>query len=337
MVSAKPPFLLSHQLNNEAKPLLNGGSCVSVLGRQFLDSSSDTSMLFSFLDADLRTRDLDVLAPHMWLMTSQSSSNISPLHHQLVKGRKIVITEKPGLHLVWIDDRIFLKPIPIYLLSYAFWTDVLLPGTSAFSKSAVTKDCNKERHDLALAALGFLRSYHHLLQHPTDLDLAIRSRLLPENTTFESFCHFASSFSSILDSDVSPRYSFGELRLTRLNLWSKVFLRRWNYEHIPDQYSQYFQRFYGPLLFAFGCFSVILSALQVEMAVESITDKQWPAFWTFSRVFTIFSLIFIGFCVMGLIFLLLRKLLLELLFALSHQFDCRRRQHNKQKRHAREC
>ncbi|KAI9742515.1 MAG: hypothetical protein M1835_003060, partial [Candelina submexicana] len=58
------------------------------------------------------TADLDKLAPYLWLIATQSSQHISPLHEQVLKGRQIVITEKPELHLVWTDGRIFIKPIP---------------------------------------------------------------------------------------------------------------------------------------------------------------------------------------------------------------------------------
>lgn len=50
------------------------------------------------LEAELATRDLDQLTP--WLSVKQDSSHISPLTHQLARGREIVITEKPGLRLV---------------------------------------------------------------------------------------------------------------------------------------------------------------------------------------------------------------------------------------------
>ena len=54
-------------------------------------------------------------------MSTQSSANINALHRQRVKGRHIIITEEVRLHLVWIHDRIFVKPLPKYLLSHVFW------------------------------------------------------------------------------------------------------------------------------------------------------------------------------------------------------------------------
>ena len=59
-------------------------------------------------------------------MATQSSANINALNRQIVKGRKIIITEDPQLHLIWLQDRIHIKPVPQCLLSHAFWSDVLL-------------------------------------------------------------------------------------------------------------------------------------------------------------------------------------------------------------------
>ncbi|KAH8730326.1 hypothetical protein GQ44DRAFT_701175 [Phaeosphaeriaceae sp. PMI808] len=73
-----------------------------------------------FLEKELCSKDLEIMAPRLWIMTTLSSANIKPLHRQLVKGREIIVTEEPRLHLVWIHNRIFIKPLPHYLLSQAF-------------------------------------------------------------------------------------------------------------------------------------------------------------------------------------------------------------------------
>lgn len=61
---------------------------------------NDTQAVISFLKQDLVPEALNKMAGRLWWMSTQSSSNISPLHHQAVKGRAIIITEKPRLHLV---------------------------------------------------------------------------------------------------------------------------------------------------------------------------------------------------------------------------------------------
>ncbi|KAK8151269.1 hypothetical protein IWX90DRAFT_392645 [Phyllosticta citrichinensis] len=196
------------------------------------------------------------VAPHLWLMPTQSSANISPLHRQRVKRRDIVLTEDPRLHLVWHDERIFVKPLPPYLLSAAFWEKVLLAPP--------------QQQRITRAAFGLLCTYTHLTQHPSNLNIAHSHALLPSSITCTSFSDFAAHLSRIPDSAVSPRYAHGELRLSWLNVYAKVFLRRWYYFRLWPQYSTYFAQFYGPVLFVFGVLSVALGAMQVETAAEGL-------------------------------------------------------------------
>ena len=317
-----PPFDEEHQLHALHSP--DPRYHDRLPSQPLLSLVSEPERLFDFLDQDLLTTDLDHMAPNLWLMATQSGLNVSPLHHQKIKGRRILLTEDPGLHLVWIDDRIFIKPLPLYLQSFSFWAKYMneTAPTEPDAKSGDVMfqhwDFRKER--ISKAALGLLRSYALLIRHSSDLDLAIDYHLLPPETSFLSFCLFASRFLSITDSEISPRYGYGELRLTRLNFWSKMFLGRWNYMTVQRQYSQYFQRFYGPLLFTFGFFSVVLSALQVEMAVESVLiSNQWTGFWTFSRAFSIISLGLVGLPALALASLFMGKVLMELLYALTHR------------------
>ncbi len=48
-----------------------------------------------------------------------------PLHYQKAVGRNVVVHERADLHLVWDEQRIFLKPIPRYLLDRDFWRHIL--------------------------------------------------------------------------------------------------------------------------------------------------------------------------------------------------------------------
>lgn len=99
------PFDEKHQLEHARfdPPGSKGDSRLP--GQPLIATASDEEALLRFLDEDLRSTDLDEMAPHLWLMATRSGSNISPLHHQRIKGRRILITEDPRLHLVWIDDR----------------------------------------------------------------------------------------------------------------------------------------------------------------------------------------------------------------------------------------
>lgn len=290
-----PPFSKSHQLNSELTSfqVLSNAEKDSHLPGHPEIRLSDSAQLIKFLSQEFYTVDLDKLAPHLWMMSTQSSTNISQLHHQKVKGRTVIIAEDPRLHLVWIHDRIFMKPIPKYLLSYHFWADYL-------------KDFSRLGHHgegIQKAALGYLRTYRYLIKHESDFEIAQNKRLIPQNVTWLEFLCFISEFDSIQDSQVSARYAYGELRLSRLNFYSRIFLHRFQYEQTYGQYSDFFSRYYGPFLFVFGILSVALSAMQVVMAVEPLLVVQWKSFWIVCRWFSVISLS--GVLLLAVIFMLL--------------------------------
>ncbi|KAF7538747.1 hypothetical protein G7054_g2677 [Neopestalotiopsis clavispora] len=211
-----------------------------------------------YLKEELLTEDLNKLAPHIWLMATQKSGSISSLTEQLARGRKIVISHKPGLHLVWVKNRVFLKPLPEYLLSDAFWQYYLLEENEFIDED--------QQMEIAKAARGFLRSYTYLIQRKSDFVLATqdKTRLIPEGIEFEDFIRFVKGC-KIDDDGVSPRYQFGELRLNRLNFWTRIFLRKATYYKVEWEYGAYFAQFYAPLLFIFAVVSLLLSSMQVVL------------------------------------------------------------------------
>jgi hypothetical protein len=92
---------------------------------------------------------------------------------------------------------VFIKPIPEYLLSHAFWEFYLTDQYRSLQEEdgiAVRK-----------AALGFMRSYFFLVRHKSDFDLAQRvehrlvskSTTIPESTTYEDFIEFIAAFREI--------------------------------------------------------------------------------------------------------------------------------------------
>ncbi|KAK4160060.1 hypothetical protein QBC43DRAFT_326106 [Cladorrhinum sp. PSN259] len=294
-----PPFPKHQQLctyfdretdgEKEKPPIENlpGWPCVSL---------RDHVSLEKLLYSELYASDLETVAPRLWIMTTQSSANVEPLHRQRIKGREILITESPRLHLVWIHDRIFIKPIPKYLLSYHFWDRFLLckptvPGS---------------RQDLVQrAATGYLRSYRYLIQHESDFDMGKQLRLIPQHVEWPEFCRFIMNFDQVTDTDVSPRYHYGELRLSRLNFYAPFLFGRFHFHKSQGQYSDYFARFYGPMLFMFAVASTILSSMQVEIAVEQVSATQGVVLravcrWTSTVILVGTTLIALGFWLLWL-------------------------------------
>lgn len=238
------------------------------------------------LQIDFLTPTLNQLAPYLWLLSKQDSKHISPLTNQLVRGRNVVLTEEPGLHLVWFNDKIFIKPMPRYLLSYAFWKVYLIEPHSAISKD--------QQNEIKRAILGFMRTYAHLIRHRSDFDLATKEdhRLLPKNMKFSEFARFITAFESLGDKDVSARYHFGQLRLSRLNFWVKILLGHFTYQKVHGQYGAYFGSFLNSFLFVFAILSVLLTAMQVALAVgQPLEDGLWSVFAYASRGFATFSII----------------------------------------------
>jgi len=115
------------------------------------------------------------------------------------------------------------------------------------------------------------------------------------------------------------RYEYGELRLTRLNLWACIALGQLEFHCDVKQYGAYFAQFYGPILFIFGVFAVILNAMQVVLAVQSSGNQNgesWNIFGSFCKVFSVFTLFVVLLVVLFLIALFLARGVREVWFAL---------------------
>lgn len=186
------------------------------------------------------------------LFLASKRRNISPLHHQAVKGRRIIITERPDLHLLWHYDRIFIKPIPAYCFSHDFWADHIQQAQ------------DQDGGCLGLEARGFLRTHARLIVHESDFRLAQELNLVPGHIGWEAWCRFIQGFRSLRDREVAPRYHYGEIRLTRINFWTTV-MQGMSYFSMPRNYSSFIAHFGPVYLFIFGAVTVLLTALQTGL------------------------------------------------------------------------
>jgi hypothetical protein len=285
-----------------------------------------------FLRKELTTPVLDELLNSLWLVAKKSSSNIDALHRQIIKGRDIVPTEEPRLHLAWQEKRIFIKPIPLCLLNKDFWTRFL----SSDSSVALSSNSDAARKQLRTpdsyraVALGFLRSYAFLIQHRSDLRLATGYQLIPEDVDWARWSKFIAGFRDFADKDVAKRYQYGQLRLTRLN-WATRILRPkssmsyWFYEEPYWSTLPYIREAAVPMAFIFASLSLILSSMQVMLAVPSnalrskgVAEGGIKAMQLTSWGFSIAALIFSGVSLAALAFVPLVVLLAQLVWALLH-------------------
>jgi hypothetical protein len=272
----------------------------------------DPESVKEYLAIDLLTPELNKLAPHLWLVSTPRSSHISPLHHQAVRGRSIVVAENPQLHLVWANNQIFVKPLPKYLLSHAFWHYYLTSARSPLPHPL--------RADAIKAALGFIRTYSYLIRHETDFRLAQREEycLIPADVTWTRFARFIAAFESIDNELVSPRYAYGELRLTRLNFYTRIFLfPKLTFHHIHAQWRAFFENFVAPLLVIFVILSLVLNAMQVELAAQGPGDvgSSWASFASVCRWASVCALLFMAIITMTLISLFTFFFLHDIYFA----------------------
>ena len=315
-VVSSPPFKKEDQLNTELDGLLQGDTSIPLPSQPHLSLDSST-ILTDFLVSDICPTKLNKLSPHLWLCSHPTPPNIPPLHNHAVHGRTIIPTEDPALHLVWATGRIFIKPLPPYLLSHAFWTHYLLCDA----------DDDPEKKIVVKSALGLLRSYYYSIRHESDFRIAQQSHLnlVPSSITWKQWCHFSITLDAIDNSEVAPRYHYGKLQLSRLHWLVRIYLRELNYYYIDGGYGESFTRYYGPLLFVFGVLSVLLSAMQVGMAVEQVQTRDWTAFWSVCRWFSVSSLVVLAVVSLILLVVFVVKSLDELMWAARAQYRARPR------------
>ncbi|KUL81726.1 hypothetical protein ZTR_09471 [Talaromyces verruculosus] len=301
------PFHKDHQLNDDFDTSLD-----YLPGHPRIKLSNNKG-LFDFIRQEVWSEDLELMSGKLWWMSRQDSGNISPLHRQTVKGRQIIITEDPRLHLVWIDNQIFLKPLPRYLTSYAFWN-------TAMSDPSIHDAAAKPRK----AALGYLRTYFYLIRYESDLRIAQDPALglVPADVTWSQYCWFSAYLNDITDDEVSGRYQYGEIRLTRLNYYAPFLLGKSHYQRVDYQYRAYFARIQGPVISAFAFFSIVLNCMQVNLTAAA-ADEKYLNFSLIASFFWLSTLIGAVACVLllMLIFLFLYKVIREWRYAIANRLQ----------------
>lgn len=260
-------------------------TCEAFVRNELLISTSENGSISDFLHRELACPTIQCLYPHMHWVATRDGHHIDALHHNLVKGRTIVATEDPELHLIWYKKTIWVKPLPRCLLSKTFWETHLAESTTDDGQSASRSN-----------AIGFMRSYACLIQHESDFLLAQECRLLPkdkEDINYLQLRRLLMPFQHELDDAVALRYHYGQIRLTRLNwalrlfqpsvLREKGYLGRFYYHQLYWSTTDFVNVYIAPFFFTFATLSVILSAMQVGLAVETVRATAFERVsWGFS-------------------------------------------------------
>ncbi|KAL8746077.1 MAG: hypothetical protein Q9190_001862 [Brigantiaea leucoxantha] len=171
--------------------------------------------------------------------------------------------------------------------------------SQAFWQYLATRPANMRE-----AAIGFMRTYCHLVHHETDYRIALEKGLIPNDAStgggnnpisWDAFAKLIASFDGFDDSSVSPRYQYGELRLSRLNFYSRIFLRKLTFHHIEAQWGQFVGSAVAPFIIMFAILAVILNAMQVELAVQAqgSTKSSWITFANVSKWVAVLILVFV--------------------------------------------
>jgi hypothetical protein len=191
---------------------------------------------------------------HKQLWYAGRKGNVSPLHHQKVVRRDIILTERVQLHLIWFERTIYIKRLDDELLDWEFFSRVV---------------CGDET--LYRAASGFLLSYAHLIEYPSDLEIAKTYSLVNKGITWKKWQAFRISIlHHLTDRDIHDRYEYGELRLGRLNQIYRMKLLGLSYFNVHRDYSSYFGDNYMTLVALFALVSAALSAMQIMTNVDGV-------------------------------------------------------------------
>lgn len=310
--SLRPPF--SVRVLDSAKSDDNTSTLPQLLGSE---NRNRPTTPIPLLPASYRTRknditiarldDLDFLKSelsvdrlneiHEWLMIVGRPMPPRALHLQRMKLREICPTEQMDLHLAWSPKRIYVKPIPRFLLDTGFWEAYL---------------CGNPR--LYECAMGFLVSYTALIQHESDFWIAKDAHLLPKEVAWPQWVFLVRQLLDCRNLDnINKRYNYGELRLGRLNMIYRFRKGRYRgYLSSCTTYGDFFRDNINSLITLFAYTTIVLSAMQVGLGTSYSQDSR--AFNRASYGFAIFSIIAPLISVAALLVLLI-GLVLNNLFA----------------------
>ena len=279
----------------------------------------------AFLKKELNVDRLNAIHHVLWIVGRPMPPR--PLYYQRAVGRSIVVHEKMDLHLVWNEERIFLKPVPRYLLDQNFWRD-LLSCKDRCSSRALQYNCDDlrdgkvswtstqevaeiesrycERCVLRRLAAGFLITYTSLIAYEHDFDIAKASKLIPQDLSWLDWRAIVKDWlTPEKRDDINPRYHYGELRLSRLNYIYMLNFRSPVRGYLSGYrtYHQFWNDNLSRLAAALAYVIVVLTAMQVGLATDRLSRSD--SFERVSYGFTVFSilspLVFLG--AVGLVYL----------------------------------
>ncbi|KAH7091967.1 hypothetical protein FB567DRAFT_613685 [Paraphoma chrysanthemicola] len=217
----------------------------------------------------------------LWLIAVHGAPR--SLYYQKFLRREIVIAEELDLHLVWAKSRIFIKPLPDFLLNYDFWEAYI--------------SCEPQLHR---AACGLLYSYCCLIRFDHDLKVAQEHHLVNGKLDYRAWTEFARTVLPNLDpkdsNTMDARFQYGELRLNRLDTiyrytpykFSVLSIMQGFPHALTESYVPYMDQ-YNSAVSAFGVIVIVLSAFNLSLSARS--RSQDPDLQQAAYGFAIFAMI----------------------------------------------
>lgn len=265
-----------------------------------------TDDLNKFLETELIPSRLESFRTHMWAIGAGRAA--ASLSKQVAFGREIVVWEDINLHLVWNSSgKIFIKPLPRFLLDSNVWQDRLREqgspvtgntGSTAQGSQQSSSSSTTAAVELRSCALGFLYTYVCLITRESDFTIAKEKGLLPLSTSsrdseieWNDWKQFSREvLSQHTAADVHWRFRRGELRLSRLNFFSRCqfplftsYVRGWR------GYSSLVRDNITWLVTSTVFIALVLTALQVGLATQEL--KENVSFSRFAFGFSVFAIV----------------------------------------------
>ncbi|KAI0872176.1 hypothetical protein GGS24DRAFT_491674 [Hypoxylon argillaceum] len=236
----------------------------------------DHNTFSRFLEVEFSLERLENIHSKLWRVGYPRPPR--SLTTQVQLGRMIVLTDALDMHLVWGGGKIFLKPLPRYLLEPEFWA-AHLPSS-----------------EIRKSALGLLYTYACLITYPVDLKLALERGLIPKDAGNEpDWATWRKLAAELLHpevrSQVHRRFQRGELRLGRLN-WIYVFRDPPSFQMYYDPWHSYTDFFIANLSWITAAtvyIAIVLTAMQVGLSTDALKNNK--AFHRVSYGFTVFAIL----------------------------------------------
>ncbi|OIW25764.1 hypothetical protein CONLIGDRAFT_582661 [Coniochaeta ligniaria NRRL 30616] len=258
----KPPFPPNSSLIAREDLVLPAAfNDLSPLARELQPLRSEhRDEVHRFLSAFFDLSRFNTIRKMLWLIAVHGAPR--SLYYQKFLRRDIVLTEELDLHLVWAKSRIFVKPLPDFLLNYDFWEANI--------------SCEPHLHR---AACGLLYSYCGLIRFDHDLQVAQECRLVNANLDYRAWTEFARTILPNLNpkdsNTMDTRFQYGELRLNRLDTIYRYSLHKsvssifQGFPHaLTESYVPYMDQ-YNNAVSAFGVIVIILSAFNLSLSARS--------------------------------------------------------------------